>query len=195
MLKIGITGGIGSGKSMVTHIFKVMGIPVFDADAAAKKIMNEDTALKAEIIKQFGEKTYPDGVLDRKHLAGIVFNDPFQLEKLNAIVHPVTIRAAHDWMEKQSAPYVLKEAALLFEAGTAIGLDYIIGVYAPTHVRIARVMNRDNVSREEVISRMKRQIDEDIKMRLCDFVIINDEQTMLIPQVVSLHQKIMGLTD
>ena len=155
--------------------------------------MNQDESLKAAIIKTFGEKVYEKGVLDRKYLAGIVFNDPFLLEKLNALVHPATIRAAHDWMEKQNAPYVLKEAALLFEAGTATGLDYIIGVHAPAHVRIARVMNRDHISREEVINRMSRQIDEEIKMRLCDFVIINDEQTMLIPQVLILHQQLMEL--
>jgi dephospho-CoA kinase len=191
MLKIGITGGIGSGKTLVAHIFRVLGIPVFDADETAKKIMNKDEALKAEIVKQFGQKAYKGGVLDRKYLEDIVFKDSFQLEKLNAIVHPATIRAANEWMQKQDAPYVLKEAALLFEAGTATGLDYIIGVYAPVPVRTMRVMKRNNISQEEVLNRMKKQINEEIKMKLCNFVIINDEQTLLIPQVIALHQKIM----
>jgi dephospho-CoA kinase len=191
MLKIGITGGIGSGKSLVAHIFRVLGIPVFDADETAKKIMNEDKALKAEIIQQFGQKAYKAGVIDRKYLADLVFKDPFQLEKLNAIVHPVTIRAAQNWMKKQDAPYALKEAALLFESGTAADLDYVIGVYAPAPLRTTRVMRRNNIAMEEVKNRMKRQINEEIKMKLCDFVIVNDEQTLLIPQVIMLHQKIM----
>ena len=193
MLKIGITGGIGSGKSVVSKIFKTMGIPVFDADAVAKNIMQVDDQLKQQVIETFGKDTYKDGVLDRKHLANIVFHDPFQLEKLNAIVHPATIRAAGEWMKKQISDYVIKEAALLFEAGTAGDLDYIIGVYAPMHVRIQRVMQRDGVTRDEVLTRMDRQISEEIKMRLCDFVVKNDGLTMLIPQVLELHEKFIAL--
>lgn len=193
-LRIGLTGGIGSGKSTVSGIFKVLGIPVFDADAAAKEIMQTNPALKQAIIGQFGEAVYTDGLLNRKQLAAIVFNDPFQLETLNALVHPYTIAAAEEWAALQTTPYTVKEAALFFEAGSAIGFDYMIGVYAPQHLRIKRVMDRDQVSREEVLSRMKRQIREEIKMRLCDFVVLNDDQHLLIPQVLKLHEQFLNET-
>ncbi len=192
-LRIGLTGGIGSGKSTVANIFKVLGIPVFDADNAAKNIMNEDEVLRAEIIKTFGEDAYTDNVLNRKYIANIVFNDAFKLEQLNAIVHPATIASAEKWVQQQQAPYTIKEAALLFESGSAAGLDYIIGVFAPQALRIKRVMERDGISREEVLSRIGNQIDEDIKKRLCDFVLVNDEQQLLIPQVLALHQKFIEI--
>jgi dephospho-CoA kinase len=188
-LRIGLTGGIGSGKSMVAGIFKVLGIPVFDADTAAKEVMQTNLALRAAVMEKFGEATYHDGMLDRKYLAGIVFNDPYQLEILNSLVHPYAIAAAEEWAAEQTAPYTIKEAALFFEAGSAIGFDYMIGVYAPQHVRIKRVMDRDHVTRDEVLSRMQRQIQEEIKMRLCDFVIVNDEQQLLLPQVIKLHEQ------
>lgn len=191
-LRIGLTGGIGSGKSTVAGIFHTLGIPVFDADSAAKDVMQTNPDLQKAIIAQFGEAVYPNGVLDRKYLASIVFNDPFQLEMLNALVHPFTIAAAEEWAGKQQTPYTIKEAALFFEAGSAIGFDYMIGVYAPQHLRIKRAMDRDQVSREEVLSRMKRQIQEEIKMRLCDFVLINDEQQLLIPQVLKLHEQFLN---
>ncbi len=187
MLKIGITGGIGSGKSTVSSIFKVLGIPVFDADTYAKMIMQTDHELKAALIDLFGDASYHQGQLNRKYIAEIVFKDPSQLEKLNALVHPATVKAGEEWAVKQNSPYTIKEAALFFESGSAAGMDYIIGVYAPQHIRINRVMQRDGVSREEVLNRMKRQIQEEVKMRLCDFVIINDDQRLLIPQVLQLH--------
>jgi dephospho-CoA kinase len=190
-LRIGLTGGIGSGKSTVAGIFHTLGIPVFDADSAAKAVMQTNPDLRKAIIGKFGEAVYPNGVLDRKYLASIVFNDPFQLEILNALVHPFTIAAAEEWADKQTTPYTIKEAALFFEAGSAIGFDYMIGVYAPQHLRIKRAMDRDQVSREEVLARMKRQIQEEIKMRLCDFVLINDEQQLLIPQVLKLHEQFL----
>ncbi len=194
MLRIGLTGGIGSGKSTVAEIFKILGIPVFDADAEAKKIMNEDAELKAKIIEEFGKESYKDGELNRKYIASKVFNDPYQLEVLNAFVHPATIAAAERWFNKQNTTYVIKEAALFFEAGTTENIDYIIGVHAPEHLRINRVMKRDNTTRQDVLTRISRQIDEDIKMRLCDFIIVNDEQELLIPQVITLHKKLTLLS-
>jgi len=191
ILRIGLTGGIGSGKSTVAEIFKVLGIPVFDADAAAKHIMNEDELLKKKIIAAFGEESYVGGQLNRKYLAGIVFNNPLKLEQLNALVHPATIEASENWMKEQSAKYAIKEAALLFEAGSAANLDYIIGVFAPQVLRIKRVMDRDHISRDEVIGRMGRQIDDRIKMRLCDFIITNDEQQLVIPQVLKIHEELL----
>lgn len=191
MLKIGLTGGIGSGKSTVAGIFKVLGIPVFDADANARKLMETDASLQSGIIALLGDKAYEDGRLNRKWIADIVFNDSFQLEKLNALVHPAAIRAGEQWAGQQQTAYVIKEAALFFEAGSTEGMDYIIGVFAPQHIRVNRVMKRDGVSREEVTSRMKRQIQEEIKMRLCDYVILNDDQHLIIPQVLQLHEQFM----
>ena len=151
--------------------------------------MNEDENLKQALRKEFGEKVYTDdGQLNRKYLADIVFNNTEQLEKLNALVHPAAIAMGLQWAEKQTAPYIIKEAALMFEAGSAFNLNYVIGVSAPQHLRIQRAMQRDNISREDVLARMSKQIDEHIKMKLCDFILINDEQQMLIPQVLKLHQ-------
>lgn len=191
MLKIGLTGGIGSGKSTIAAIFRVLGIPVFQADQVAKTLMETDAGLMKNLRNAFGDLVFQEGKLDRKYLANLVFSDPYQLDVLNALVHPVTIQAAEEWAKQQSAPYVVKEAALFFEAGSAIGFDYMIGVSSPQTIRIHRVMQRDGVSREEVLSRMNRQIQESIKMRLCDFVILNDEQHLLIPQVLSLHEKFL----
>lgn len=188
MLKIGITGGIGSGKSIVSNIFKVLGIAVFDADFVAKQIMNENKIVQQQLIDAFGESVFLNNELNKKYLANIVFNDAYQLEKLNAIVHPATIEAGNQWVKQQKSIYILKEAALLFESGSAADLDYIIGVYAPKIVRIKRVMQRDNANEQAVINRMNKQIDENLKMKLCDFVIINDEQQLLIPQVMALHK-------
>lgn len=190
MLYIGLTGGIGSGKTTVAEIFEVLGIPVYYADDAAKYIMNSDDELKVAIKKHFGDAAYINNELNRSYLASIVFNDKYKLDLLNSMVHPVTIRDSENWMQKQTSPYAIKEAALLFESTATENLDYIIGVYAPKHLRIKRAMDRDGISAEEVQKRMDRQIDEEIKMRLCDFVIINDEQQLVVPQVLKLHEKL-----
>ena len=192
MLKVGLTGGIGSGKSTVATIFEALGIPVYYADEAAKEIMNEDEDLKSEIISLFGPESYSEGKLNRKYIASLVFNNKPKLDALNAIVHPATIRAAEKWMQNQSAPYLIKEAALIFESGSQDQLDYVIGVHAPQTLRLLRVMKRDGVTKEEVLKRMDNQIDEEIKMRLCNFVIENDEQNAVLPQVLDLHKKLIG---
>lgn len=188
MLSIGLTGGIGSGKSIVAKIFRTLGVPVLDADALAKKIMLENEDVRAQIINSFGAESYNQTGLNRSFIANIVFKDPFQLEVLNSIVHPATIEAGKKWASQQNTPYTIKEAALFFESGSAEGMDLIIGVFAPDALRIQRVMHRDQTSREEVLNRMKHQISQKIKMKLCDRVIINDEQSLLIPQVLELHK-------
>ena len=193
MVRVGITGGIGSGKSTVAKVFEVLGIPVYYADDAAKRLMNEDEELKQKIKEHFGEAVYSDGMLNKKMLAGIVFNAPQKLGLLNSLVHPATLKDAEKWMQKNTTPYCIKEAALIFESGAQQNLDYVIGVTAPAPLRILRTMQRDNITREEVIARMDKQMDDTIKMKLCDFLIKNDEQEMLLPQILDLHKKLLSL--
>ena len=188
MLKIGLTGGIGSGKTTVARIFEILGIPVYYADTEAKRIMNEDETLRQQIIGLFGKDAYVDNTLNRSYIASMVFNHRSKLDSLNALVHPVTVADSETWMERQNAPYAIKEAALIFEASADKALDYVIGVSAPELLRIQRVTGRDNVTHEEVERRMKNQINEEEKMKLCDFVIINDERSLVIPQVLDLHE-------
>lgn len=194
MLRVGLTGGIGSGKSTVAKIFEVLGIPVYYADTAAKRLMNEDEELKKNIITHFGKESYKGDQLNRQYIASLVFNNKEKLELLNALTHPVTIRDANEWMQQQISPYTIKEAALVFESGSAEYLDHVIGVYTPAPLRIHRIMQRDNTTREEVLQRMSRQIDEDIKMKLCDTVLINDEQQLLIHQVLQTHEKLLAIS-
>ncbi len=190
MLRIGLTGGIGSGKSTVAAIFETLGIPVYYADSAAKRMMNEDAALKAQIIEHFGESLYTDGKLNREQMAALVFNQPAQLSLLNSLVHPATIADAEKWMATRHSPYAIKEAALIFESGSEKQLDYVIGVKAPEAIRMQRVIQRDGISKEQVQARMDQQMNEQDKLNRCDFIIHNDEQSLLIPQVVSLHQQL-----
>jgi len=187
---IGLTGGIGSGKSTVAKIFAQLGIPVLDADATAKAIMNEDHSVKTKLIELFGEDAYKENQLNRPYIAQLVFEDAFKLQQLNAIIHPITIHYAKDWASKQSAPYVIKEAALFFESGSSEGVEKIIGVTAPKHIRIQRVMQRDQMTREDVIKRMEHQLEDSLKMKLCDWVIQNDDMHLLIPQILAIHQSL-----
>ncbi len=195
MLKIGLTGGIGSGKSTVAKVFEVLGIPVYYADERAKELMHTNELLQQQLIFHFGEATYTNGNLNRKHLSSIVFADKEKLELLNSLVHPVTIADAEQWFRKQVSPYVIKEAALLFESGATEGLDHVIGVTAPATIRMKRVMDRDQVTADEVKKRMANQIDESIKARLCDFMITNNEQQMILPQVLQLHEELLNLNE
>lgn len=192
MKRIGLTGGIGSGKSTVAAVFELLGIPVYYADDASRRLMNEDAALKNKIINAFGEKSYTGNLLDKKFIAATVFNNPEKLKLLNSLVHPATIKDASEWMAKQQSPYVIKEAALIFESGADKDLDFVIGVSAPLELRIKRAMNRDHSKYGEVIARISRQMNEDEKLRLCKYVIVNDEQQMILPQVLSLHKKFLN---
>ncbi len=194
MLRIGLTGGIGSGKSVIAHVFEVLGIPVYYADEAAKRLMLEDPALRKSITGHFGEASYRDGSLDRAYLSSLVFNDPAKLSLLNSLVHPATMRDSQAWTEKQKGPYIIHEAALIFEAGVDKMLDHVIGVQAPVELRVTRVMERDGTTREEVMKRMNNQMDEETKMNHCDYLIVNDEQTLVIPQVIDLHKQFSGTT-
>lgn len=192
MRKIGLTGGIGSGKSTVARVFGLLGIPVYYADEASKRLYHTDPELMEALKLHFGGDIYLENRLNRPKLAAIVFNDPLKLELLNSLVHPRTIRDAAEWMQRQDAPYLIKEAALLFETGSVAGLDLVIGVQAPRALRLQRAMQRDGSSREDVLARMDRQLDEGIKMKLCDFIIRNDEQEPVIAQVLALDRKLRG---
>ena len=189
-LRIGLTGGIGSGKSAVAKIFETLGIPVYYADDAAKRVMNENALLRKQLIRHFGEESYTDNQLNRKYISSRVFGNPEQLTLLNSLVHPLTIADADQWMQLQTAPYIIKEAALIFESDAWKHLDEVIGVSAPFELRLNRAMKRDNISAGEVQARMSKQMNEEEKMNRCDYVIINDETELLIPQVLVLHEKL-----
>ncbi len=193
MLKVGITGGIGSGKSTVCQVFRTLGIPVFYADEAARWLMENDAALVAEITALFGAEAYAHKTLNRPYIAAVAFREPEKLKQLNAITHPATIQYARDWMEQQTTSYAIKEAAIFFESGSNKDVDIMIGVYAPASLRIQRAMQRDGATREKIEARMAQQMNEEEKMKLCDFVIINDETVAVIPQVLSLHRQLLAM--
>jgi dephospho-CoA kinase len=186
MKKIGITGGIGSGKTLVSRLFAMMGIPVYYADVAAKDLMHEP-GLKSALVAAFGNVYHADGSLDRQLLASMVFNNEKQLQKLNSIVHPKVIENYLTWESRQHAPFLLRESAILFESGTDAGLDEVITVTAPEEIRLKRVMERDNRQEAEIRSIMSRQLSDDEKKRKSRFVIINDDQLAVLPQVWNIY--------
>lgn len=197
MLKIGITGNIGSGKTTVSKLFEILGIPVFYADEAAKTLMITDELLITAIKQTFGNKAYfADGTLNRKYIADIVFNDDAQLAKLNGLVHPAVFKAFDNWAAAMAddAPYVLKEAAVLFESASYKHCDKAIMVTAPLDMRIKRVTQRDKITREEVLKREARQFTEEKKIQLADYVIHNDGSELVIPQVLKLHDLFLSLS-
>ncbi|MDQ6762131.1 MAG: dephospho-CoA kinase [Bacteroidota bacterium] len=195
MLKVGLTGGMGAGKSTVAQIFEVLGIPVYYADDKAKKLMIENEELKASIINSFGAESYINGNLNREYIAGLVFNNDAKIQLLNSLVHPVTLKDAEGWTAHQKTPYTIKEAALIFESGSHKQLDLVIGVRAPEEMRIQRIIDRDHISVQQAKDRMSRQMDEEEKMRLCDYVIVNDERQMVLPQVILLHEKLLVMVN
>lgn len=191
MLRVGITGGMGSGKSTVAKIFETLGVPVYYADVAAKNLMHTHPGLVEQITSLFGPQAYVEGVLQKKVIADALFHDPEKVKAMNRIVHPITIQDAAQWMARQQTPYALKEAALIFESSSENQLDAVIGVFAPLPLRIQRIQQRDGLTTDEIKNRMKNQMDEDEKMKRCDYVIFNDEQHRLIPQVLELHNRLM----
>lgn len=194
-LQIGITGGIGSGKSLVSRIFKLLGVPVYDADSRAKSIMTTDGILVSQIKKEFGVLSYrADGGVNREYLAERVFNDPEKLKQLNAWVHPRVGEDFIRWVTEQSSAYVLKEAALLFEARSNTALDKIIVVSAPEALRISRVLQRDkHRTEQQVRDIIRNQLNEEEKLKRADYILVNDDSKLLIPQVLELHQQFLSL--
>lgn len=190
-LQIGITGGIGSGKSLICKVFKCLGAPVYDSDSRAKSLMTTDGILMSQIRKEFGDLSYDDHGLNRQFLAKTVFGDEERLERLNQLVHPRVGEDYQQWLSSQGdKPYVLKEAALLFESGSYKSLDKIIVVVAHNELRIRRVMKRDpHRSYEQIQEIISRQWSEDEKRKRADYVIFNDESQLVIPQVLELHHR------
>ncbi len=195
MLKIGVTGNIGSGKTTVSKMFGILGIPVFYADTEAKDLMVTDPLLIAEIKKAFGDASYfADSSLNNKHIAHIVFNDDKELAKLNGLVHPAVFRAFDAWAAGiKNAPYVMKEAALLFESDSFKMCDQTLLVTAPLELRIERVMKRDHITRAGVEAREAKQLPESKKRALADYILENDETQLLIPQILKLHEAFLQL--
>jgi dephospho-CoA kinase len=193
MRKIGLTGGIGSGKSTVARIFRTLAVPVFNADDVAKEIVDQDNAVKSSIYEVFGPKSYlSSGKLDRKWMATEVFKNETMLAKLNAIIHPAVGKKYATWIKQQQhTPYTLKEAAILIESGNYLEMDAIIVVTAPEALRIQRVMQRDGLDEEQVLLRMRNQLTEKERLEKADFLIVNDEKESLIHQVIRLHNQLL----
>ncbi len=196
MLKIGLTGGIGSGKSTVAKLFRFLGVEVYSADTEAKELMNINPYLRKEISLLFGEEAYVAGGLNSVFIASKVFSNPSLLEKLNSIVHPVVREDFFEWAKIRSEnAYVIQEAAILFESGFSSFFDYNILVKAPLDIRIERVMNRDKVHKSDVEKRINQQFSDEKKAKLSDFQIDNDGFELLIPQVLELHNKFVSLQE
>jgi len=192
MLQVGVTGGIGSGKSTVCNLFRCLEIPVFNADEAGRCLLAEDAGIIGQIENIFGKQIIINGKPDRKKIAEIVFNDPEKLVTLNAVIHPAVRKEFNQWTIEQNAPYVIDEAAILFETGLYKQLDYTILVVAPEQLRIRRVLQRDGMDEVAIKSRMKNQWSDEEKKKIASFVLINDDTTPLLPQVMDIHNKLVA---
>lgn len=193
MIKVGITGGIGSGKTIVCKVFALLGIPIYYSDEEAKWLLDNEDEVRENIIKSFGKDVLNEtGNIDRKKLSALVFADKNKLKKLNAIVHPAVARHFEEWVTKhKEQKYILKEAAILFESGANKQVDTVITVTAPSSLKIKRAMQRDNITVEQVEERMKNQWSDEEKIKLSEFVIYNDEEQLVIPQVIKIHEMLM----
>ncbi len=187
MYRVGITGGIGSGKSLVARMLEVLGVPVFHADAAGKDLLDHDPVVKEQVMRRFGTGTYGPEGLDRKALAAIIFKDPQARADLNAIVHPAVRQRFADWAAERNKPIVAMEAAILVETGGHANFDHLVVVTAPEEIRLQRVMERDGTDAASVQARMQAQAPEEEVLVHADTVIINDGRQLLIPQVLALH--------
>ena len=192
MFVVALTGGIGSGKTIICKLFASCGAPVYDADEAAKRLMHDDLVLKDKLVALFGDVYDEQGNLKREILSGLVFNNPELLNKLNQIVHPAVMEDYMQWQNKQQFPYVMKESAILFESKTNVGLDYVIMVEAPEMMRIKRIMERDQRAESQIKAIINRQMPTEEKKELADFIIINDDIQPLLPQVWQLHEKFLN---
>jgi dephospho-CoA kinase len=191
ILKLGITGGIGSGKTSVCKVFMVLGIPVFSADLKASEIMENNPEITRRLNSITGKDLYSSGSLDRKQLASLIFNNLPLLEKVNSLIHPVVFDNFNNWAEEQSAPYVIMEAAILFESGAANLMDKTIAIAAPVNERVERVIKRSSLTREQVLERIRNQMDDESRIKLSDYVLYNSENDMIIPAILKIHSDIL----
>jgi dephospho-CoA kinase len=191
-MKLGITGGIGSGKTSVCRVFNLLGIPVFSADPEAQRIMNSDKNIINGINEIAGKDLYTGGSLDRPGLASLIFNDPGTLKKVNDLVHPVVFENFMRWTEDQDSSYVIMEAAILFESGASNLVDRVATVFAPVEERIARVTYRNKLTKEQVIERIRNQMDDETRMKMSDYVINNSENEMIIPAILKIHDDLLN---
>lgn len=192
LMKLGITGGIGSGKTSVCRVFSILGIPVFSADPEAQQIMNSDESVIRGINNIANRNLYPAGRLDRMQLAELIFKDPEVLRKVNSLVHPVVFEHFNRWAEAQHTPYVIMEAAILFESGASNLVDRVATVYAPVEERIARVTRRNKLTREQVMDRIRNQMDDKTRMKRSDYIINNSENEMIIPVILKIHEDLLN---
>jgi dephospho-CoA kinase len=191
MKKIGLTGGIGSGKSTIAEVFKILNIPVYNSDDRAKALMNENQQLMKEISKIFGSHIYQNGALNRAELGAIVFKNPELLQQLNAVVHPAVGADFNSWCASQNTQYVIKEAAIIYETGINKMLDGVIAVIAPNELRIKRVLRRPGMTEELIKDRMSRQLPTESLVDKANWLINNDETVLVIPQVLKVHEEIL----
>ncbi|MCF6333317.1 MAG: dephospho-CoA kinase [Draconibacterium sp.] len=190
-ITVGITGGIGSGKSIVCQVFKLLGTPVFEADVVAKKLIQLNDVIKEGLIKLFGEDIYaPGGLVDRKKLASIIFNDDIQLAKVNLLVHPIVREEFKNWLNLQESKYVVHEAAILFESGFYKMMDFTILVSAPKIQRIEWVMKRDDITKKQIEERMDRQWTDEQKRKLASVEIKNNNRDLIIPQIIKIDNQL-----
>ena len=190
-LKIGITGGIGSGKTTICQIFRMFGIPVFEADERAKILLDTNEIIKNGLIHLFGKGIYiPGNGIDRKKLAEIIFNDEIQLQKVNSLVHPEVRVDFQNWLEEQNSPYIIHEAAILFESSFYKMMDFTILISAPEEMRIKRIVERENVDEKKVKERIQRQWTDDEKRKFASFEIVNDNSSLIIPQIIKIDKNI-----
>ncbi|MEO6901516.1 MAG: dephospho-CoA kinase [Bacteroidia bacterium] len=193
MIKVGITGGIGSGKSTVCKVFELLGVPIFYADAESQKLLQNNKEIQRAIIKLFGNDILSsEGLIDRKKIAAIVFNDVQKLRNLNEILHPAVFTHFENWVKKQVGCYVIKEAAILFESGANKQVDKIITVTCPIDIRINRVIKRDGVTYQSVEKRILNQRSDEEKVRYSQFVINNDERNLIIPQILFINRQLLN---
>ena len=192
MKKIGITGGIGSGKTYVASVFQSLGIPIFNADIQAKKIMTYSGKLRKLVKEEFGNDIYKDADLNKEKLSSIVFSNSDKLQKLNSLVHPIIKEEFNNWCNSQTSPYVIKEAAILFESKSHLGLDAVICVSASLELRKKRLLKRENYTEKEIQNRIENQIRQEDKEKQSDYIIVNDEKDLLLPQIIKIHEELLS---
>lgn len=190
MIKVGLTGGIGSGKTTVARVFEVLGVPVYYADKEAKRLMIENSDLRIAIQQEFGKATYNTEGIDREYLAKIVFKDARALAKLNSLVHPVVRQDFKEWAVFQKVPYVIQESAILFETGLYLSFDKIISVLSPMEERLVHLLLRDKSSKEQIQARMNAQVSDKIRQEKSDYILQNSQEDLLLPQIIKIDREL-----